>query len=247
MPGQIASGEGCFPTTHWSAIVGARSPDGAERERSWGALVRAYWKPAYKHLRVRWRTSPEDAEDAIQGFFARAMEKDFFATYDPERARFRTFLRVCLDRFASNEAKARNRLKRGGAATALSLELTKAEEEIARAGAAAWESPEDCFEREWRRNVFVLALDALRAECEARGKGSCFTVFERYDLCEPSERPTYDDLARALEIPTTTVTNHLAYARRELRRLVLEKLSEITATDDELHLELRMLLGDGGG
>jgi hypothetical protein len=41
----------------------------------------------------------------------------------------------------------------------------------------------------------------------------------------------------------TTVTNQLAYARRELRRLVLENLSEITATDDELRSESRVLLG----
>jgi DNA-directed RNA polymerase specialized sigma24 family protein len=136
MPADPASADGRFPTTRWSAVEGARSADGAERERSWGALVRAYWKPAYKHLRVRWRASPEDAEDALQGFFERAMEKDFFASYEPERARFRTFFRVCLDRFASNEAKARGRLKRGG--TSPPLDFAAAEDEIARAGAAAW-------------------------------------------------------------------------------------------------------------
>jgi len=247
MPGDLASADGSFPTTRWSAIAGARSQDGAERERSWGALVRAYWKPAYKHLRVRWKSSPEDAEDAIQGFFARAMEKDFFATYDPERARFRTFLRVCLDRFVSNEAKARSRLKRGGGAGTLPLEFAEAESEIARAGAAAWESPEDCFEREWRRGLFALAIEALREHCEARSKAACFTIFQRYDLSDPAERPTYEDLARDLDIPVTTVTNHLAYARRELRRLVLEKLSEITASDDELRSESRLVFGESDG
>jgi RNA polymerase sigma factor (sigma-70 family) len=239
--------DGHFPTTRGSAIVGARSQDGAQRERSWGVLVRAYWKPAYKHLRVRWRLSPPDAEDATQGFFERAMEKDFFAGYDPERARFRTFFRVCLERFVSNEAKARARLKRGGASPAVPLDLAVAEEELARAGAAAWESPEDCFEREWRRSVFALAVASLRAQCEATGKSSWFALFERYDLSEPTERPTYDELARDLGIPVTTVTNHLAYTRRELRRLVLETLSEITASDDEVRSESRLLFGEEGG
>jgi hypothetical protein len=147
----------------------------------------------------------------------------------------------------SNEAKARARLKRGGTSTAVPLDLAVAEEELARAGAAAWESPEDCFEREWRRSVFALAVASLRAQCEATGKSSWFALFERYDLSEPTERPTYDELARDLGIPVTTVTNHLAYTRRELRRLVLETLSEITASDDEVRSESRLLFGEEGG
>src|SRR6476659_760820 len=95
-----------FPTTRWSALVGARSDDSGERQRSWTTLVSAYWKPAYKHVRIRWPRSREDAEDILQGFVERAMRKDFFARYDPDKARFRTFFRTCLDRWVSNEAKA---------------------------------------------------------------------------------------------------------------------------------------------
>jgi len=39
------------------------------------------------------------------------------------------------------------------------------------------------------------------------------------------------------------VTNHLAFARRELRRLVLERLRAVCASDDEFRLEARELLG----
>jgi hypothetical protein len=41
----------------------------------------------------------------------------------------------------------------------------------------------------------------------------------------------------------TDVTNYLASARREFRRLVLKKLREITATDEEFRREARALLG----
>jgi hypothetical protein len=34
-----------------------------------------------------------------QGFFQSAFETGTFAHYDPGQARFRTFVRVCLDRF----------------------------------------------------------------------------------------------------------------------------------------------------
>jgi RNA polymerase sigma factor (sigma-70 family) len=228
-----------FPTTRWSAILGARSADEPERVRSWSALLAAYWRPAYKHVRIRWKKPREDAEDLIQSFFERAMEKDFFASYDPETARFRTFLKVCVDRFVMNEVKAAGRQKRGGGAELLSFDFETAEREIS---LAAEGSPDDLFDREWRRTLFTLAVEALRAHCEEKGKLACFTAFERYDLAE-HERPTYDALGRELGIPATTVTNHLAYARRELRRLVLVKLEEITATHEEYRDEAKALLG----
>jgi RNA polymerase sigma factor (sigma-70 family) len=226
-----------FPTTRWSAIAGLRSDDEPERKRSWASVSKAYWKPAYKHLRVRWKKSAEDAEDLVQGFFARAMEKEFFSGYEPEKARFRTFLRTCLDRFVINEQNAASRLKRGGGAEI--FDFASAEEELQMIEA---QSPDDLFDREWRRSVFTLAVDALRVHCEEKQKQICFALFERYDLSE-GERPTYDELAREHGIPSTTVTNHLAYARRELRRLVLVVLEEITASREEFRDEAKLLLG----
>jgi hypothetical protein len=39
------------------------------------------------------------------------------------------------------------------------------------------------------------------------------------------------------------VTNHLAWARREFRRVVLDTLREMTASEDEFRREARDLLG----
>ena len=50
-------------------------------------------------------------------------------------------------------------------------------------------------------------------------------------------------LAAELGIPVTQVTNYLAFARRELRRLVLERLQTLCATDEEFRLEARDFLG----
>jgi RNA polymerase sigma factor (sigma-70 family) len=227
-----------FPTTHVSAVLALQSGDAAVRERSFASLACAYWKPAYKHVRVKWRASAEDAEDTVQAFFQRSMEKAFFEGYEPSRARFRTFFRVCLDRFAANEAKARTRKKRGGGLSRVAIE---AEEELERAGASAWESPEESFDREWRRQILGLAIEELCRACLASGKEAVYRTFERYDLADPVDRPTYEALAVELEIPVTTVTNHLAYARRELRRIATALLEAITAGDDELRAETRAL------
>jgi hypothetical protein len=71
------------------------------------------------------------------------------------------------------------------------------------------------------------------------------TVFERYDLAEADAgpRPTYQQLADEMDLPVTQITNYLAYARRELRRIVLERLRQISGTEHEFRLEAIDLLG----
>ena len=118
---------GRFPITHRSAILAARSDDPTERARAFDLIVTAYWRPVYKYIRIKWRKSNEDAKDLTQGFFARAIEKGFFDGYDHDKARFRTFLRVCLDGFIANEEKAAGRIKRGGEVTLLPLDFEDAE------------------------------------------------------------------------------------------------------------------------
>jgi RNA polymerase sigma factor (sigma-70 family) len=239
----MGGGGGRFPTTRWSAVDGTRSRDPAKRDRSYGALVAAYWKPVYKYIRIKWGKSNEDAKDLTQAFFLRAMEKDFFAPFDPAKARFRTFLRTCLDRFLANEDKAARRLKRGGEAVLLSLEFESAEGELAAAEIPSGEDLDRYFDGEWVRSLLGLAVDALREECEARGRQVHFRIFQRYDLDERAGgRLTYEDLAAEVGLPVTQITNHLALARREFRRILLEKLREITASDDEYRREARFLL-----
>jgi RNA polymerase sigma factor (sigma-70 family) len=223
-----------FPTTRWSAVRAARSGEGEERRRGLDALLSAYWKPAYKHARVKWRASAEDAEDAVQSFFARAVENDFFEGYEPERGRFRTYFRVLFDRHVANLRKAITRQKRGSGGA--HLDVDAAEQELASAGAALWESPDACFDREWRRELFARAVAKLRETWTSEGKTGRLVVFEKYDLAET--RPTYEALSVELGISVPTVTNHLAAARREIRRLVIAELCAITETDHELREEL---------
>src|SRR5258708_3178483 len=85
-----------FPLTRRS-VVAAGDANPEVRRRAWDVLVVSYWRPVYKVLRVRWRLDREDAEDLTQEFFASALVKKTFERYDPGKARFRTYLRTCLD------------------------------------------------------------------------------------------------------------------------------------------------------
>ena len=245
---KIGGANGRFPATHWSAVLAARSDDPAERARALEAIAAAYWKPIYKYVRIRWSKSNEDAKDLTQDFFATLFEKEYLDAFDPAKGRLRTFLRTCADRFVANEAKAATRLKRGGGAVHLSLDFDAAETELQRASPvmqlASPESMDDFLEKEFIRSLFGIAVDKLRSECESRGKQAHFRLFEMYDLeSDGARKASYADLAREFQIAPTDVTNYLAFARREFRRIALDCLREMTASEDEFRREARALLG----
>ncbi len=234
-----------FPATRLSMVVAAGGRDGEVRARAFEALVAAYWKPVYKYVRIKWGASNEDAKDLTQGFFALAYEKAFFARYDPARARFRTYLRICLDGFVANQRKAEQRLKRGGHAETLSLDFEDAEEELRHCDVTDSLDMEQYFHREWVRHLFGLAVAALRERCKANGKNAQYRLFERYDLEGPdaAERVSYAQLALEFGLPATQVTNYLAWARREFRGIVLDTLRDLSGSDEEFRAEARLVLG----
>ena len=233
-----------FPATRHSIVAAMRSARPDERRAAFDALVTAYWKPVFKYVRLKWHASPEDAADLTQGFFLRAFEKDFFAGFDPSKARFRTYLRTCLDGFVANARKAGARLKRGGAVTLIPIDFGEAERELGCHAGNAVDDYDAYFHREWLRSLFAAAADRLREACAARGRLDRFAVFELYDLADADcDRPTYADIAQRLGLSPAGVTNELAAARREFRRLVLETLREQCATDEEFEAESRALTG----
>ena len=231
---------GAFATTLWSTVLVAGQDENPTQARAaLEKLCGTYWRPLYSYLR-RQGKSAHDAEDLTQGFFAHAFEKNYFADYDARKASFQTYLRTCLDGFVANERKAGQRLKRGGDIDHYQLDFAAAENELA-AHASASLSPEDYFHREWVRWMFTLAVDAFRQRCEESGRSLHFQLFERYDLSD--DDVSYASLAKDFKLEQATVNNYLAAARRDFRRLVLEKLREITATDEEFRTEARSLLG----
>jgi RNA polymerase sigma factor (sigma-70 family) len=221
------------------------SDDHQVRRQAFDALVTAYWKPVYKYLRLKWRTPADEAQDLTQDFFARALEKRFFHRYDPDKARFRTFVRTCVDGFAANQLKARSRLKRGGAHTFVSLDFVGAERELEPRQLASETAADEYFYQEWVRHLFTRAVERLRAHCRETDRLTQFAVFRRYDLEAPErdEKLTYQQLARELDLATTDVTNHLSAMRREFRAVVLEELRAISASDEEFRTEAMHLLG----
>ncbi len=124
-----------FPSTQVSLIEAAGGePVAMER------VVALYWKPVYKFIRARFGKDNEAAKDLTQGFFASALEREFFQRFDPSKAGFRTYLRLAVERFAATQHEAESRQKRGGGVAFVELDDAT----------ASAESPEEIFFQEWR-------------------------------------------------------------------------------------------------
>ena len=229
-----------FPLTHVSLVERTQSDDPEVRARAHETLAAVYWGPVYAYVRLTHGAVREDAEDLTQGFFAEALRRNLFARYTAGRARFRTYLRACVDAFVSNERKAQRRLKRGGGTRAVSVDVADLE------GRLRTESNVDAvFHDEWVRGIFTLAVARLRERCAESGRTLQLAVFERYDLVDAAreERPSYAQIAADLGVPVTQVTNWLAAMRREFRAIVVDTLREICSSDEEFRAEARLLLG----
>jgi len=240
------SGGDRFPLTRWSVIEGARSSDEVERSRAIETICRAYWKAVYKYVRLRWNRATEDAQDLTQGFFAEMLGRELLSRFDPGKSRLRTYLRLCVDSFVMNEDKAERRQKRGGDMQHLALDFNGAEAELGTidAGAiASAESLDEFFEKEWIRSLFTLAVEELREQAVERGKERAFRFFEAYDL---EGDISYQKLAKESGVPVSDVTNGLAWARREFRRIALERLREVCGSEAEFRREARATFGREG-
>lgn len=234
-----------FPATRASLVAAVTGGEGEARARALDALAEAYWAPVYTYVRLKAGRGHEEAADLTQEFFARLVEKGWLARFDPSKARLRTYLRVLVDGLLANEAKARGRVKRGGAVQVLSLDVDAVRREVEGRPVSTGLSPEAFFEREWVRSLFSLAVERFRRTCASDGHERRFSLFSAYDLEGDAavERPRYEDLARRFGTTSVDVTNQLAAARREFRGVVLDLLRDLTVSDAEFRAETRALLG----
>jgi DNA-directed RNA polymerase specialized sigma24 family protein len=228
-------------TTRLSVVERIRTSDAEARRLAYSDVVEGYWRPVYTHLRLTWKLSADDAQDLAQGFFAEAFQKAWLERFDPGKARFRTFVRMCADRYVMNVRQSDGRVKRGGGVELLSLDYRSAEQDLAVDGSSP-SDPEVAFQQEFVRALFERAVTTLRRELEAEGRHAHFALFERYDLAH-EDGITYAQLAGEAGLSTTQVTNRLAQVRRRFREIALGQLRALCGSDDEFSREAREMFG----
>jgi RNA polymerase sigma-70 factor (ECF subfamily) len=228
-----------FSTTHWSVVLAAADETSAQAGDALEKLCRTYWYPLYVYARGR-GYAQADAQDLVQEFFARLLEKNYLGTADRHRGRFRSFLLASFNHFLANEWDKLRTQKRGGRVTFVSLEAEteaggKPLDSIADASA------EKAFERRWAIEVLDQAFGRLRDECRRAGKEELFNELKPHLTAEP-EAGEYAALAARLGWSPSAVGVAVHRLRLRYRQLLLDEVAQTVASPDEVADELRQVL-----
>ncbi len=228
---------GAFPSTLWSALEEAREASDEEARARLGALVAAYWKPAYHCIRAGWGKSSEDAKDLTQSFFTWLLSGKVLSKVERGRGRFRGFLKAALRNFLSNAHRGERAAKRGGDETFVRLDLADPRLEAA-VPAASGRTPEQVFDREWARSLLEGAL----AEFERDADPETLAIFRRQaELGEADASRVYETIASERGLGRDAVKHQLARARARLREILVSRIREYALDDVEVQQELDLL------
>ena len=180
--------------------------------------------------------SAEDAQDLTQEFFVRLLEKQFLATADRHKGRFRTFLLTAVERFLANEQDRVQAQKRGGGQKIISLADIEARYCQKLADSL---TPERIFERQWILSLLDQVLARLQAEMTADGKADLFNALK--DHLTGSQLAGYATTAARLGMTEGAVKVAAHRLRQRYRELLREEIAQTVASPDEIEAEIRYL------
>jgi len=199
-------------------------------------LCRRYYYPVYAEIRHAGHDA-DAARDLTQGFFVHLLEKSVLKVADPDRGRFRAFLKASIHNFLSNERDRVRTLKRGGGVPLLPLELAESRY-VAEAGRP--ETPESSFEARWAQQILSLTLDRLRAEYRepaAAARYRCLEPFITGQHSSTSDR----EVARDLEVTESAVRMKVHRLRKRFGTLLRAEVADTVSDPQEVDEELQHL------
>jgi len=244
-PSQSMSHSERFPTTRWSLVGRAGSPNldanqaAANDRAALGELIRMYLPALHAHLVGPLRIDRHRADDLIQGFLAdKVLEQNLIALADSNRGKFRTFLLTALERFVVDTHRHDSARKRSP--TSKMLDVDDHTDDL-----TARSTPSDAFDRAWAGRVLGEVMRRLRAECESSERPHLWHIFESrmlLPIIEGSPPPSHEALAKKwnLESPTQSA-NALGSAKRMFTRVFRSVVSEYAASEAEVDDEIREL------
>jgi RNA polymerase sigma-70 factor (ECF subfamily) len=175
-----------------------------------------------------------------QGFFARLLAKDYLRVVDPERGRFRTFLKMALKRFLIHEWERGRAEKRGGGQVSFSFNTATAEQRF-QAQRADTLGPDQIYDRHWAFTLLGEATTRLEREYIGAGKSSDLQELKPY-LTEERGNIPYAQIASALHTTEGAARVALHRLRKRFRELFGEVIAETVSEPAEVEEELRHVI-----
>lgn len=228
-----------FPDTVWALVLKAKDSSAKEYKQCLDQLISMYWKPVYRYIRIAWRKSNEDAKDLTQDFFSHFLEKEYLKPVDPQKGRFRTYVKVALKHFLINMKEKSQAQKRGGDTFTMSFDDVN--DDPCRDDNS---DPVGLFDKEWARMVISRSIKLLRDRLIDEGKDKYFNVFEMYYICRDSAGASskYGDISTKLKVKETDVRNYLTYSRRVLKDIVRNEIKQYVIDESDIDDELKYLM-----
>lgn len=223
-----------FVDTRWSLVLKA-GLDTEEGRNALNLLCRDYIEPLTQFL-VRRGFHRDIAEELLQSFFLKLLEKDFLQSCDPQRGRFRSFLITALMRSVANDLRNLKTLKRGAEIEILPLEEVAASNlQVApRVGPL---SPEQLFHRDWALQLLKHSLSLVEQRYRSKGKDAVFQILQPA-LAWDSETLDHTRAAEELGVTVPHVRVLIHRLRRDFKITVSEQIMETLANPAELESEL---------
>ena len=226
-----------FHTTRWSLVLSAGTAD-EEASRAFDELCALYWTPVYAFYR-QLGSPQEEAEDLTQGLFLHLLSTGDVQKAEPQRGRFRSYLRTCARNFATSQARAERAQKRGGDLRRRSIDIADVE------GRPSFElvdheTPEQAFERHFARALVGQVLERMALEAHERGKGEHFDALRCY--LEVDGGPPFRDKAQTLGMGEGAVRVAVHRLRERFRELLLVEVRHTLADPAEALDEIDQLL-----
>lgn len=229
-----------FATTHWTVVLAAGQRHTPQADGALEELCRTYWFPLYAYVRRRGHAKA-DAEDLVQAFFARFLEKNYLNGLSAERGRFRAFLLASLKHFLINEWKKSQRIKRGGGEKNLSLDWQTADTKF-QVAATNEPSPDKAFDREWALALLAKVIERLQAECAADGKAKLFEQLKIFLMAGGSDS-AQAAVAKSLGMEEGAVRVAIHRLRKRYRGLLRDEIANTLSDAAMVDEEMRALFG----
>jgi len=228
-----------FQSTRWSVVLAARGCDSDEAREALAELCRAYWYPLYAFVR-RKGCDAESAQDVVQGFFARLLEKGDLASVDRAKGRFRSFLMASCSHFLSNQSDRDRAKKRGGGRTPISIDGLEAESRFGMEAAHDL-TAERLFERRWAITLLDNVHSAVQAEMTRVGKSRQFEALRSALLGGAEGRLRYAQIAVELGISEEASRAAAHRLRGRYRELLRAEVARTVDDPAEVEDEIRSL------
>ncbi|HMC78901.1 MAG TPA: hypothetical protein VKH34_17250 [Vicinamibacterales bacterium] len=229
---------GRFATTRWSLVLAAGGGAAPGSEEALATLCRQYWYPLYAYSR-RGGHPHDRAEDLVQAFFVKLLEKQSLQFARAERGRFRSFLLVSFKNFVASEYERERAAKRGAGHPVTSLDVSSGESRYAlepRDGV----TPEVLFERQWAHALVDRVQVRLRTVFVRAGKGA---VFEHLKGCVTADDDLdYREIAASLGMTEGAVRVASHRLRRRFRELLRDEIRHTVDDEQGIDEEVTFLL-----